>query len=102
MRYSELSEGGWDQGKRDFKRRELEVELGHEDKMAPARDIKMTHLHYFNMTDADAQDFARMKIKKDRNGRWYLPQYNVSGHAFSANFNTLVRTFGEPRSVKLK
>lgn len=66
-------------------------------------DVKMTHLHYFNgMTDQDAQDFAAMKLKKDKNGRWYLPQYNKSGQTFQNNFNTLSRTFGQPKTIALK
>ncbi len=115
--------GRMGQGERDaFKRQELEHELRHEDEAnrrqqaayrpyqpayrpsAPSMDspIKMTHLHYFPMTDADARDFAAMKVKQDRRGRWYLPQYNKSGATFQNNFQTLSRTFGAPQSVALK
>jgi hypothetical protein len=101
MRYKDINEGGWDQSKRAFKREELGWELRHEDNMAQSRDIKMIALHYFNMSEQDAKDFAYMKLKKDKNGRWYLPQYNVSGRVFNANFATLTNSFGQARTVRL-
>lgn len=66
-----------------------------------SRDVKMVRLHYFPMTTEDARDFQYMKIKQDRNGNWYLPEYNVSGRQFQLNLGTLMRVYGAPRSISL-
>lgn len=66
-------------------------------------DIKMTHLHYLRMTDdqAAAEQAAGVKVKKDKKGRWYFPQYNVSGRKFQADFETLKNKYGSTGSVTL-
>jgi hypothetical protein len=61
---------------------------------------KMTHLHYFN--GVDDQTASAYKMKKDRNGKWYLPQYNTSGRGFDRSASDLIRSFGTPRTIKLK
>lgn len=62
--------------------------------------VKMTHLHYFDNVD---QDIAKSNgMKQDRNGRWYLPQYNTSGRGFDIKAGNLIRNYGKPRTVKLK
>lgn len=112
MRAYEIMEGpdGLDWGsmsKREFKRREMEHELGHEDRTKqysrpPAQakpDIKMTHLHYFNVSPEQA---ASAGLKKDRNGKFYLPQYNLSGGTFRQKLADLAGQFGAPKTVTLK
>jgi hypothetical protein len=66
---------------------------------SPAKpDIKMTHLHYFNVDDAQA---ASAGMKKDKKGRWYLPQYNTSGAKFRSTLADLTAKFGSPKTVTL-
>lgn len=62
-------------------------------------DVKMTHLHYFNVDDAQG---ATAGLKKDKRGKWYLPQYNLSGGKFQQNLADLTAKFGPPKSVTLK
>lgn len=61
---------------------------------------KMTHLHYFDNVDVEVAKINGMK--QDRNGRWYLPQYNTSGRGFDIKAGNLIRNYGKPRTVKLK
>lgn len=68
-------------------------------KAAAKPDIKMTHLHYFNVDDAQA---AGTGMKKDKRGKWYLPQYNLSGGKFQQSLSDLTAKFGAPKSVTLK
>jgi hypothetical protein len=69
--------------------------------VAPASkpDIKMTHLHYFPVDDIQG---ASSGMKKDKHGRWYLPQYNTSGAKFKQNLADLTAKFGPPQTVTLK
>jgi hypothetical protein len=62
-------------------------------------DIKMTHLHYFNVDDAQA---ASAGLKKDKRDKWYLPQYNTSGGKFQSTLSDLTAKFGTPKTVTLK
>jgi hypothetical protein len=56
--------------------------------------LKMTKLHYFNVDDV--QFASELGMKQDRNGRWYLPQYNTSGRGFDAKVSSAMRVFGPP------
>jgi len=57
-------------------------------------NIKLTHLHYF---DVDQEDIARkIGLKKDRNGKWYLPQYSTSSTGFDKKASDSIRIFGNP------
>jgi len=62
--------------------------------------IKLTHLHYFNV---DQEDIAKqLGLKKDRSGKWYLPQYNTSGSGFDKKAADSIRIFGQPtRTLKI-
>lgn len=118
MRYNDIREGWGDREKAEFKRKEMEHELGHEDKLyggghfnnrnrggypKPATVIKMTHLHYFNIPEAEILQWqiAGIKLKQDKKANWYLPQYNTSGQQFTTTFRSLTDTYGKPRSVTL-
>ena len=61
---------------------------------------RMTHLHYFDNVDDEIAQLNGMK--KDRNNRWYLPQYTTSGRGFDIKAGNLIRNYGKPRTVKLK
>ena len=61
---------------------------------------KLIKIHYFNVTDEDAA--VQYGMKQDRNGQWYLPQYNTSGSKFDRNATSLIRLFGHPRTVVTK
>jgi hypothetical protein len=55
---------------------------------------KLIKLHYFNVDDQQAS--KELGMKQDRNGRWYLPQYNSSGRIFNQKFSSAVTIFGRP------
>jgi hypothetical protein len=55
---------------------------------------KLIKLHYFSVDDQQASN--ELGMKQDRNGRWYLPQYNTSGRIFDQRFSSAVRLFGRP------
>lgn len=60
-------------------------------------DIKLTHLHYF---DVDQEDIAQqIGLKRDRKGKWYLPQYNTSGTGFDKKARDSIRIFGHPVQI---
>jgi hypothetical protein len=63
---------------------------------------KMTDLHYFNTRGTSDWELEKLGMKKDKFGRWYLPQYDRSGDNYRKNFDTLANTFGMPRSIRLK
>lgn len=60
---------------------------------------KLVMLHYFNVTDE--QLALELGMRKDKNNRWYLPQYNTSGRGFDQKATIAIRSFGRPNSVKL-
>jgi hypothetical protein len=58
---------------------------------------QMVKLHYFNVDD---EQIAReLGFRQDRNGRWYLPQYNTSASGFDRNYTSAVRSFNRPIRV---
>lgn len=60
---------------------------------------RLVKLHYFNVHDErSARDLG---LRQDRNGRWYLPQYNTSGLNFDRAATSAIRVFGRPRTVTL-
>lgn len=61
---------------------------------------KMIKLHYFSVTD---DQYAReLGMKQDRNGQWFMPQYNTSGRGFDQKVTSAIRMFGRPfKSVSL-
>jgi hypothetical protein len=63
---------------------------------------KMTDLHYFNTKGTPDFELAKLGMKKDKWGRFYLPQYDRSGDNYRRNYDTLAQTFGFPRSIRLK
>lgn len=88
MRYNDFS------SKRAFKYDELSHELRDEQpskfKNTPApaapvsNEIKMTAMYYLNVDTVKAQEYVAsgIKLKQDRRGSWYLPEYNKSGRIF--------------------
>jgi hypothetical protein len=63
---------------------------------------KMTDIHYFNTKGTSDWELEKMGMKKDKFGRYYLPQYDRSGDNYRNNFDKLSQTFGYPRSISLK
>jgi len=60
---------------------------------------KLIALHYFSVQDErDAKSFG---FRKDKKGRWYLPQFNVSSNRFDLVFSDAIRAFGTPRTYRL-
>lgn len=63
----------------------------------------LIRLHYFNLDNLeDALELSDNKLKKDREGQWYLPQYNTSGSKFDQIYTTLQRNYGSPDTVELQ
>lgn len=60
---------------------------------------KVVKLHYFSVDDISTAE--KIGLKKDRQGQWYLPQYNTSGSGFDRNASMAIRIFGPPRIVEL-
>jgi hypothetical protein len=63
---------------------------------------KMQCLHYFNTKGTQEWELEKLGMKKDKFGRYYLPQYDKSGINYDQNFNTLSSSFGNPRTINLK
>jgi len=63
---------------------------------------KMQCLHYFNTKGTQDWELEKMGMKKDKFGRYYLPQYDRSGINYDNNFSSLANTFGNPRTINLK
>ena len=53
---------------------------------------KLIKLHYFKVDDDQAA--TELGMKQDRNGRWYLPQYDTSGRGFDQRVTSAIRIFG--------
>jgi hypothetical protein len=61
---------------------------------------QLIKLHYFQVDDTQA---ARdIGMRQDRNGQWFLPQYNKSGGGFDRKVSSAMRLFGTPRTITLK
>jgi hypothetical protein len=63
---------------------------------------KMQCLHYFNTKGTQEWELEKMGMKKDKFGRYYLPQYDRGGINYDSNFNSLANVFGNPRTINLK
>ena len=55
---------------------------------------KLVKLHYFSVTDIIASE--ELGMRKDRNGNWFLPQYDRSGSGFDRKAVSAMRMFGRP------
>jgi hypothetical protein len=60
---------------------------------------KLVKLHYFNVTDVNAA--REIGMRQDRNGQWFLPQYDKSGSGFDRKATSAIRLFGHPKSVSI-
>ena len=61
---------------------------------------RLVKLHYFNVTDIIAAE--DLGLRKDRNGNWFLPQYDRSGQGFDRKASSAMRLFGHPyKSISL-
>ncbi len=60
---------------------------------------KLVKLHYFSVDDTEIAN--ELGLKQDRNGQWFLPQYNTSGSKFDRIVTSAMRIFGRPRTVNL-
>ena len=58
---------------------------------------KLIKLHYFKVDDTEIA--RELKLKQDRNGQWYLPQYNTSGRGFDRQYTSVLRIFNRPIKV---
>lgn len=85
-----------------FKRDEIAWELRNEpNELSQHKSYpRMIRLHYFRNVDPDTARLYGMK--KDRNGNFYLPQYDKSGRTFDYHWSSLRRMFGDPRTIDLK
>lgn len=68
---------------RDFKRRELEHELRHEDEWnkKQASMPKLIGYYFYNVPSDDVDTAASYGIKKLKSGKWGMPIYDKSGNS---------------------
>lgn len=66
--------------------------------------IAMTFLHYWPINDATATGaiLADIPLRQDKNNKWYLPEYTVSGEKFQKNLSTMIGKFGNPKTVTIQ
>jgi len=66
-------------------------------KIAEISTPQMIKLHYFSVDDD--QSAKELGLRQDRNGRWYLPQYNTSGRGFNQKYAQAVSIFNRPIKI---
>lgn len=94
-KFDEASDWG-SMSKREFKRRELEHELGHEDRLARQQDAKpqMIGMYFYDVPAEKEQDARVYGIKKTKSGKFAMVQYDKSGRTFAYNKNLADKEFG--------
>lgn len=91
---------GWSQEaeKRDFKRREMEHELGHEDRWAAQEASKpvLKGYYFYNIPSyIKPSDVSYWGLKQTKSGKWALPIYDKSGSSTMWRKSELDKEYGE-------
>ena len=60
---------------------------------------QLIKLHYFRVDDTQAA--REIGMRQDRNGQWFLPQYDKSGSGFDRKASSAIRLFGAPRTISI-
>lgn len=96
------SHGNHDLGyhdKADFKRREMEHELGHETNSNYKSNSKpvLKGYYFYNVSSDDAELAAEYGIKQTKSGKWALAVYDTSGGKTANNKRKADEYFGSGR-----
>lgn len=89
----------WDRmSKREFKRAELQQELGHEDEWEKQRRAQqkpqLQYMMFYNVPEDKASVANSMGIKQTKSGRWAIGVYNTSGSRTDQNIRKANTAFG--------
>jgi hypothetical protein len=111
MKRKEILEAGYGRdvdwgsmSKRDFKRREMEHELGHEDEWNRRQAEKpvLIGMYFYDVPPGKEAEAASYGIKQTKNGKFALKAYDKSGRTFSFNKELADRAFGPGKHWKPK
>jgi len=97
--YDRYQQGQIDYNKRDFKRREMEHELGHEDEWQRQQDSKpvMVGMYFYNVPAGKEDEAASYGVKQTKSGKWAKTKYNKSGRTWGFQKDLADKAFGQGR-----
>lgn len=97
--YDRYQQGQMDYEKRDFKRREMEHELGHEDEWQRQQDSKpvMVGMYFYNVPAGKEDEAASYGVKQTKSGKWAKTKYNKSGRTWGFQKDLADKAFGQGR-----
>ena len=97
--YDRYQQNQMDYEKRDFKRREMEHELGHEDEWQRQQDSKpvMVGMYFYNVPADKEQEAASYGVKQTKSGKWAKTKYDKSGRTWSFQKDLADKAFGNGR-----
>ena len=97
--YDRYQQNQMDYEKRDFKRREMEHELGHEDEWQRQQDAKpvMVGMYFYNVPDGMEGEAASYGVKQTKSGKWAKTKYNKSGRTWGFQKDLADKAFGTGR-----
>lgn len=77
-------------GQKEFKRKEMEHELGDEDKTARyynpnPRTPKMIGMYFYNVPAGQESSASNVGLKQTKSGKWAITKYDTSGATFSGH-----------------
>jgi hypothetical protein len=95
--YDRYQQGQMDYEKRDFKRREMEHELGHEDELQRQQDSKpvVVGRYFYNVPAGREDEAASYGIKQTNSGKWSKAKYNKSGRTWGFQKDLADKAFGQ-------
>jgi hypothetical protein len=97
--YDRYQQNQMDYEKRDFKRREMEHELGHEDEWQRQQDSKpvMVGMYFYNVPAGKEDEAASYGVKQTKSGKWAKTKYNKSGRTWGFQKDLADKAFGQGR-----
>ena len=97
--YDRYQQNQMDYEKRDFKRREMEHELGHEDEWQRQQDSKpvMVGMYFYNVPAGKEDEAASYGVKQTKSGKWAKTKYDKSGRTWGFQKDLADKAFGQGR-----
>lgn len=97
MDYERDEQRQMDYDKREFKRQEMEHELGHEDEYERKHRAKpkVVAWIFYNVTPENEHLASMYKIRQLKNGKWAMPEYDISGRTYAFQRNQADKIFGK-------
>ena len=97
--YDRYQQNQMDYEKRDFKRREMEHELGHEDEWQRQQDSKpvMVSMYFYNVPAGKEDEAASYGVKQTKSGKWAKTKYDKSGRTWGFQKDLADKAFGKGR-----